>query len=506
LPAIKAVILDLDGTLIDSEPRYRVVDAEMLAEQGIVAEESDWDEFIGVGGKEFIDRVTRKFGLKGDPDALIREKDIRYLELARGTTEVFQPVRELLLELVLRGVKLGLATSSRRLVLDAMLEETGLGPAFQASVSSDDVENLKPAPDAFLRVADSMAVAPRACCVIEDSQYGVLAARAAGMAVIAVPAPGHETYPAFEDADLVFEGGAARLDPGECLRFLGLSSDRERVDGFGPSPAMLPGLTEFRETIREYYRRHQRSMPWRETEDPYAILVSEIMLQQTQTDRVMPHYLSFLERFPTIVSLAGATLQEVLVQWRGLGYNRRGKSLHDAARIITERHGGRVPEDIADLLALPGVGPYTAGAVRAFAWGRPEVIIETNIRRVMLQVYFPGRPDVHDREIIPVIAATLDNLSPREWYYALMDYGSYLGRNFANPNRRSRHYVRQAPLKGSVREVRGRIIAVLSGSGSVARSELERIVGSGDSRFEIALSGLERDGMVVQVGGSVRLP
>ncbi len=125
-----------------------------------------------------------------------------------------------------------------------------------------------------------------------------------------------------------------------------------------------------------WYEQNRRPLPWRETDDPYAILVSEIMLQQTQVDRVVPRYLRWLARWPTVDALAAATAAEVIVEWQGLGYNRRAVSLHRAARVVAERGW---PDDLTE---LPGVGPYTAAAVGNFAFGRDVLPVDTNVRRV----------------------------------------------------------------------------------------------------------------------------
>src|SRR3989344_3328110 len=130
-----------------------------------------------------------------------------------------------------------------------------------------------------------------------------------------------------------------------------------------------PLITQFKKTIWRYYHTHKRNFPWRETKDPYAILVSEIMLQQTQADRVIPFFTAFLEKFPTPYALAKAPVRDVLKAWQGLGYNRRGRALHNAAEIIVSKHRGIFPRSIAAIDALPGVGPYTAGAIAAFAFG-----------------------------------------------------------------------------------------------------------------------------------------
>ena len=447
-----------------------------------------------MGGPPIIELFRERYGLTGSTEDLIAEKDRAYLDLAAGGTRVFAPIRELILAFLLQGLRLGIATSSRRTVLDAVLVETGLAPVFAATVSSDDVNHPKPEPDAFLLTARRLKVSPENCCVIEDSQYGVQAAVAAGMSVIAVPAPGHEFLRPFGTADLVVTGGANSLQPGRILSALGLSA----VVG-------LPAISEFRRTVYEHYRRHGRTMSWRETADPYEVLVSEVMLQQTQADRVEPKYREFLETFPTVERLAGASLQEVLQRWQGLGYNRRAKYLHDAAGEIVNRFNSAVPDSTAELRTLPGVGPYTAGAIMAFAFNSPEAFIETNIRRTFLHIFFPGRESVSDREILRLIAATLDSEDPRNWYYALMDYGTHLATLFRNANRRSAHYQRQASFAGSVREVRGAIVRVLTAESQMERLELQSRVAPGDARFSKALAGLVRDGMVSVAGNLVNL-
>ncbi|MDR2898289.1 MAG: A/G-specific adenine glycosylase [Spirochaetaceae bacterium] len=220
-------------------------------------------------------------------------------------------------------------------------------------------------------------------------------------------------------------------------------------------------LNEFRQAIWDNYRRNPRRFPWRETSDPYEILVSEIMLQQTQTERVIPKYTAWLEAFPNASSLAKASLPEVLRLWNGLGYNRRARFLQEACRIVTEKSGGVFPRDPDELDALPGIGPYTARAVAAFAFGSPEVFIETNIRSVYIFFFFPDAEKVDDKELLPLIEQTLDREHPREWYYALMDYGAALKKSVKNPSRRSSSYAKQSKFDGSLRQARGAILRAL---------------------------------------------
>ena len=200
---------------------------------------------------------------------------------------------------------------------------------------------------------------------------------------------------------------------------------------------------KFKRTIWEYYRAHRRPMPWRrarDLRDPYRILVSEIMLQQTQVSRVVGFYENFIKKFPDVRTLAGAKTAEVLKAWQGLGYNRRALALQRLAKEVVEKYQGKLPHEKEKLVALPGIGEYTAGAVRAFAFNQPEIFIETNIRRVFIHFFFPRRQKVTDTEIVRYSERTLDRKNPREWYFALMDYGAMLGNSTQNPNHRSAHY------------------------------------------------------------------
>jgi A/G-specific adenine glycosylase len=223
--------------------------------------------------------------------------------------------------------------------------------------------------------------------------------------------------------------------------------------------------TQFCEIIWQYYQTHRREMAWRDTTDPYAIFVSEVMLQQTQVARVTTKYPEFIAAFPDFSSLAAAPLKEVLRVWQGMGYNRRAKWLRDAACQVMDQFGGQLPRTPEVLVTLPGIGPATAASIAAFAYHAPVVFIETNIRRVFIHFFFPEEELVHDNQILPLVKQTLDRTKSREWYYALMDYGAMLKQRVKNPNQRSHGYTVQAAFGGSDRQIRGEILRYLLDNG-----------------------------------------
>jgi A/G-specific adenine glycosylase len=188
------------------------------------------------------------------------------------------------------------------------------------------------------------------------------------------------------------------------------------------------------------------------------------MLQQTGTERVAGKYGEFINVFPDVRSLSKASPARILAVWKGLGYNRRALSILKTARAIVAEHDGRVPRTRDELLRLPGIGGSTAGGICAFAFNTPTVFIETNIRRVFIHFFFPSAPKVHDADILPLVERTLDRKNPREWYYALMDYGAMLASKGRNPNLRSAQYARQPAFEGSRRQTRGMILGILLSS------------------------------------------
>lgn len=233
---------------------------------------------------------------------------------------------------------------------------------------------------------------------------------------------------------------------------------------------------QFIATVWTYYHAHHRTaLPWRNTQDPYRIVVSELMLQQTQVARVIPKYQAFLRRFPTTKQLATSSLAEVLRYWQGLGYNRRAKSLHECVRTVHTTCRGRWPRTIIELQALPGIGSYTAAAIVSFAYNEPTVCIETNIRTSVIHHYFPTDDGVSDSAIASVLAETVSTTNPREWYWALMDYGSFVKRTHRNYNRQTKSYRNQSSFTGSDRQIRGTVIRALTERSSATFDEFEQM-------------------------------
>lgn len=264
-------------------------------------------------------------------------------------------------------------------------------------------------------------------------------------------------------------------------------------------------MRRFRALVWSQYRTNGRDLPWRRSRTPYRVLVSEFMLQQTGVERVREKYRQFLRVFPTLRALAGAESRDVLAVWKGLGYNRRALALKRAAEIIVAEHRGRVPRDIATLIALPGVGRATACAVLAYAFNEPVAFVETNIRRVYIHFFFPGARTVSDSEILPLVEKTLDRANPREWYDALMDYGTVLRSAGNDPNRRGAGYRRQSPFEGSVRQVRGLVLGALLQAPCLSEPRLAGVTGAKSTLLAKALSQLVSEGFLVRQRGGYRI-
>lgn len=277
-----------------------------------------------------------------------------------------------------------------------------------------------------------------------------------------------------------------------------------------------PEYIRFHRTLSEYYYQSGRhDMAWRQPEqngnfDPYKILVSELMLQQTQAARVAEKYPEFLAQFPSVQDLAAAPLAKVLTAWNGLGYNRRAKYLWEAARSIQDEYKGEFPKSHEQLVRLPGIGSNTAGAIMAYAYDEPVIYVETNIRTVIIHHFFKDAKSVSDKEVAMVVAELLPGLhegaaatlSNREFYWAMMDFGTYLKKTVGNKSTASKAYKKQSAFHGSVRQVRGKIIKELT-AGPRNVSEVQTMIS--DERFETTLEALITEGLVKRRGKTLHL-
>lgn len=268
-----------------------------------------------------------------------------------------------------------------------------------------------------------------------------------------------------------------------------------------PASELTPELRAFIEFVAKKGRELYRDLPWRRTYDPYAIWISEVMLQQTQVSRVDGRWQRWLERFPTVDALASAAPSDVLEEWQGLGYNRRALSVHRAAQAISEA-GGVFPQDPKELVKLPGIGPATAAGICAFAFNLHGVYLETNVRTVFLHELYPQAEGVPDSELVPLVELTCPasvedvadavaagtdaaagavaetvetELTPRSWYYALLDYGAYLKKTIPNPSRRSKSHVKQSRFEGSHRQKRAELLRVLLAHKDEGGAEFETL-------------------------------
>ena len=232
---------------------------------------------------------------------------------------------------------------------------------------------------------------------------------------------------------------------------------------------MDQSIEDFQKVVWDFYKaRGRHEMLWRIPNaagefDPYKILVSEMMLQQTQVARVATKYPEFIAAFPSVSALAQSSLGDVLRVWQGLGYNRRAQYLWKTAQIVMTEYNGIFPQSINELVKLPGIGSNTAGAITAYSWNVPTVFIETNIRTVFIHHFFTDQSSIADMELRTIVQNSLP-IEPgktREWYWALMDYGSYLKQTIGNLNKLSKTYTKQSTFSGSKRQIRGMVIRLL---------------------------------------------
>lgn len=265
-------------------------------------------------------------------------------------------------------------------------------------------------------------------------------------------------------------------------------------------------IAVFQEKIIDWYAVHKRDLPWRYTSDPYHILVSEVMLQQTQVQRVIPKYEAWLMQFPTLQALAKASTSDVLRLWSGLGYNRRALYLQKTAQKVVSQYKGKFPEDEKELLDLPGIGVYTARAVLSFAFGKHVAVVDTNIRKIIL-IEFLKKTDAPTGEIAQWAQRLLPDeavITSREWNQALMDYVAIELKN------QKVAILKQTPFYGSNRFYRGRITRLLLATSPVALEDLGSIIkpdfSEQDREWLFALvAGLEKDGLVRYDGKQISI-
>lgn len=258
-----------------------------------------------------------------------------------------------------------------------------------------------------------------------------------------------------------------------------------------------PDIDAFRELVLGFWRDYGRhDLPWRANHDPYPVLLSEIMLQQTQVTRVAPRFLAWLDRFPSIDALAAAPLSAVLEEWQGLGYNRRAVALKRAAETVSDEFGGVVPGELESLMGLSGVGPATAAGVRVFAYSLPARYLETNVRAVVLHHFFREADRVRDCDILPLLDLLLGEQDPRTWYWALLDYGAHLKRTVPNPSRRSAHHARQSVFEGSRRQRRARLLREVMAEPGLGADEYAERLGIDHQEAGEILSDLADEGFL----------
>ena len=258
-------------------------------------------------------------------------------------------------------------------------------------------------------------------------------------------------------------------------------------------------ISKFQKLILNWHKENRRDMPWRNTKDPYKILVSEVMLQQTQVARVLPKYKEFLKEFPTLQTLTKASDKKLLKIWAGLGYWKRALSLKRTAQIVLKEHKGKFPKESSLLEKLPGIGPYTAGAVACFAFGNQDAFLDTNIRRVYLHSFFSKKDSVPDKEILKIAKKAVLKENPREWHYALLDYGSLVLKD-KKINKQSKHYAKQSKFTNSFRSFRAKVMHFLLEQPKQTASlhKIEKLLKETNSPYETKkiLFDLKKDGLI----------
>jgi A/G-specific adenine glycosylase len=265
------------------------------------------------------------------------------------------------------------------------------------------------------------------------------------------------------------------------------------------------GVKAFQKHLYEHFDNHGRILPWRKDYNPYHIYISEVMLQQTQVDRVSIKFEQFIDKFKNFKELADSNLEELYSTWQGLGYNRRAASLREAARIITNKYKGVLPDSPDILIELPGIGAATAASITAFAFNKPVIFLETNIRTVFIYHFFPSHESVPDDRISDLVTLSIDKKNPRKWYSALMDYGTMLKKEVGNLSRKSVSYKKQSPFQGSRRQVRGKILKTLLEKKELSKKALLEFITCEETEMGVVLTQLVSENLVQEVRNSYRI-
>jgi len=263
-------------------------------------------------------------------------------------------------------------------------------------------------------------------------------------------------------------------------------------------PLSPKSIIQFQHTILNRYAQHRRDLPRRTTTDPYQIWVSEIMLQQTQVDRVIPKYFNFLEQFPTIQELSTADKQQLLTARSGLGYNSRALNLQKTAQVIVHEYNGIIPNTIDQLKKLPGIWPYTAGAICAFAFNKEIPVVDINIKRVLIHT-FNLDENISPKELEDIALRCVPKGRSCEWYNALMDYGS----SVLTSKKTGIKSAKQSIFQWSKRQVRGNIIKHLTKYGTISVDEAKKIFLH--ENFDEILEKMIDDSLVVMQNSMIRL-
>lgn len=269
------------------------------------------------------------------------------------------------------------------------------------------------------------------------------------------------------------------------------------LDAALPPTISASDIDQFRLMIWDYFKKNGRDFSWRQSPyDSYSIVVSEVMLQQTQTHRVTGKFEQFIAKFPSFAVLAQSSVVDLITAWQGLGYNRRALALQKIAQIVMQNHEGVLPNSPELLQTFPGIGPATAASICAFAFNTPTVFIETNVRAVYLHHFFRDKAAVSDKELIPLVQAALDRENPRQWYYALMDYGVMLKKLHKNPSRKSAHYTKQSTFENSERQIRGAILRIMAEHRAIRPDDLIALIGRDERRIIKNIAALEEEGFI----------